>query len=179
MLIAVYMNDQALFDDLWKYEQRSPNARRPDGLVRSTRPGPMRLGSRRRATDADEDMAFALVMADKQWGGKGALASNYLDVAKGQISNIWNNEIYQSKLLLPGNAGATGRRLNISYFAPAYYRVFDKVDTDSTHDWDGGDPDRLRHDHQRAQRRQRQRTRATGWSPPGAPATARQRGASA
>ena len=29
------------------------------------------------AGDADEDMAFALLMADKQWGGKGSLDRNY------------------------------------------------------------------------------------------------------
>ena len=34
------------------------------------------------ATDADEDMAFALVMADKQWGGKGALSKNYIDICE-------------------------------------------------------------------------------------------------
>jgi glycosyl hydrolase family 8 len=133
MLIAVYMNDQALFDDLWKYEQLWPNAKTGlmDWYINAA--GTMRLGIGP-ATDADEDMAFALVMADRQWGGKGSLAANYIDVAKDQISKIWNNEIYQSKLLLPGNWGDWST-INISYFAPAYYRVFDNVDTDSTHNW--------------------------------------------
>jgi len=133
MLIAVYMNDQALFDDLWRYEQLWPNDKTGlmDWYINAA--GNMRLGTGP-ATDADEDMAFALVMADRQWGGKGALASNYIDIAKDQISKIWNNEIYQSKLLLPGNWGDWST-VNISYFAPAYYRVFDNVDTDTTHDW--------------------------------------------
>ena len=104
MLIAVYMNDQALFDDLWKYEQLWPNdmSGLMDWYINAA--GTMRLGTGP-ATDADEDMAFALVMADRQWGGKGSLASNYIDIAKDQISKIWNNEIYQSKLLRPGNWG--------------------------------------------------------------------------
>jgi endo-1,4-beta-D-glucanase Y len=133
MLIAVYMNDQALFDDLWKYEQLWPNDKTGlmDWYINAA--GTMRLGTGP-ATDADEDMAFALVMADRQWGGKGSLSSNYIDIAKDQISKIWNNEIYQSKLLLPGNWGDWST-VNISYFAPAYYRVFDSVDTDTTHDW--------------------------------------------
>ncbi len=133
MLIAVYMNDQALFDDLWKYEQLWPNDKTGlmDWYINAE--GTMRLGTGP-ATDADEDMAFALVMADRQWGGKGSLSASYIDVAKDQITKIWNNEIYQSKLLLPGNWGDWST-INISYFAPAYYRVFDNVDTDSTHDW--------------------------------------------
>ncbi len=133
MLIAVYMNDQALFDDLWRYEQLWPNAMTGlmDWYINAA--GTMRLGTGP-ATDADEDMAFALLMADRQWGGKGSLGSNYIDVAKDQINKIWNNEIYQSKLLRPGNWG-DWTTINISYFAPAYYRVFDAVDTDTTHDW--------------------------------------------
>jgi endo-1,4-beta-D-glucanase Y len=133
MLIAVYMNDQALFDDLWKYEQLWPNDKTGlmDWYINAA--GSMRLGTGP-ATDADEDMAFALVMADRQWGGKGSLSSNYIDIARDQIGKIWNNEIYQSKLLLPGNWGDWST-INISYFAPAYYRVFDNVDTDSTHNW--------------------------------------------
>ncbi len=133
MLIAVYTNDQALFDDLWKYEQLWPNDKTGlmDWYINAA--GTLRLGTGP-ATDADEDMAFALVMADRQWGGKGSLASNYIDVAKDQINKIWNNEIYQSKLLLPGNWGDWST-INISYFAPAYYRVFDMIDTDTTHDW--------------------------------------------
>ena len=133
MLIAVYMGDQALFDDLWKYEQLWPNDK--TGLMDwyIDAGGTMRLGTGP-ATDGDEDMAFALVMASRQWGGKGSLAANYLDIAKDLITKIWNNEIFQSKLLRPGNWGDWST-VNISYFAPAYYRVFDAVDTDTTHDW--------------------------------------------
>ena len=133
MLLAVYMNDQALFDDLWKYQLLWPNDRTGlmDWYINAA--GTLRLGTGP-ATDADEDMAFALVMASRQWGGKGSLAGNYLDVAKDLIGKIWNNEIYQSKLLKPGSWGDWST-VNISYFAPAYYRVFDAVDSDATHDW--------------------------------------------
>ena len=54
------------------------------------------------ATDADEDIAFALVMADKQWGSTGSL--NYLNLAKTQINNIWLHEITDSKLAGPGDS---------------------------------------------------------------------------
>ena len=45
------------------------------------------------ATDADEDMAFALVMADRQWGGAGSLDRSYLDYARELIDDIWTYEI--------------------------------------------------------------------------------------
>ena len=54
------------------------------------------------ATDADEDIAFALLMADKQWGSAGTL--NYLNLAKTQINNIWLHEIVDSKLAGPGDS---------------------------------------------------------------------------
>jgi endo-1,4-beta-D-glucanase Y len=134
MIIAVYMNDQSLFDDLWNYEQQHLDSmtglmnwyinaagtdigHNPDGN------GP--------ATDADEDMAWALVMADRQWGGKGSLAKAYLDTAKDVIQRIWDHEIYASKLIMPGPWGGGWDKVNPSYFAPAYYRVFAKVSGDT------------------------------------------------
>ena len=74
-------------------------------------------------------------MADKQWGSAGAL--NYLNLAKAQINNIWLHEIVDSKLAGPGDGwGPTDlwKNINISYFAPAYYRVFGRV-TGQTTNW--------------------------------------------
>jgi endo-1,4-beta-D-glucanase Y len=132
MLVAVYMNDQRLFDDLWKYEQHWKDN---NGLMNwyiladGSGLGPNGSGG---ATDADEDMAFALVMADKQWGGQGSLAMTYHEYALGQIGNIWASEIQDSKLPKPGEWGGWNT-VNISYFAPAYYRVFGALDPG--HDW--------------------------------------------
>jgi endo-1,4-beta-D-glucanase Y len=128
MLIAVYMNDQSLFDDLWLYEQENLD---PNGLMNWAPDGPSDStgGCIGGATDADEDMAFALVMADRQWGGQGTLAETYLAAARAQIKNIWYNEIYNYLWLRAGDGSwATNANQNISYFAPAYYRVFAQVD---------------------------------------------------
>ena len=137
MLIAVYMDDQTLFDDLWQYEQTQIDGRyglmnwyiKADGSGPADNPsgvGP--------ATDADEDMAYALIMADKQWGGKGKLSKNYLDFAKAQMSAVWNNEIYNFIYLRAG-PWADSSNLNISYFAPSYYKVFATIDKTPTSDW--------------------------------------------
>lgn len=133
MMIAVYMGDQALFDDLWKYEQSFLDR---NGLMDwyINAAGTERLGSGA-ATDADEDMAFALLMADKQWGGMGSLTKTYLQTAKEQITKIWNHEVYDYKHLKPGDTWGDGGTINISYFAPYYYRLFAKVDTANTMNW--------------------------------------------
>lgn len=142
MLIAVYMGDpdsHTLFDNLWKYEQLHLDGNKLmnwsiDASGNVSASGGMMLGAGG-ATDADEDMAFALVMADKQWGSSGAL--NYASLAAAQISAIWNHEIYNSNLAGPGDSwGPTNlfQDINISYFAPAYYRVFKTID--GSHDWD-------------------------------------------
>jgi endo-1,4-beta-D-glucanase Y len=133
MMIAVYMNDRALFDDLWRYSQLHLNS---NGLMNwsisadgNSAPG---LGG---ATDADEDIAFSLVMADRQWGSSGSL--NYGNLAREQITKVWNHEIIDSKLAGPGDGwGPTNlwNHINISYFAPAFYRIFKQVDPG--HDWD-------------------------------------------
>lgn len=125
MIIAVYMNDQMLFDELWKYEQMYLGM---NGLMDwyISADGTQRLGTGG-ASDADEDMAWALLMADKQWGGQGTLGDTYLNIAKKQIDLIYNNEVYQSKLIKPGDTWGDWTTVNASYFAPSYYRAFEKA----------------------------------------------------
>jgi endo-1,4-beta-D-glucanase Y len=135
MLLAVYMDDQPLFDGLWKYEQLHLNGNGlmnweigPDGGVTA--------GGSGGATDGDEDMAFALVMADLQWGGRGTLNDTYLNHAKKLIDAIWNFEVDHTRqdMLKPGDQWGDVDVTNPSYFAPAYYRVFGPV-TGKTAEW--------------------------------------------
>jgi endo-1,4-beta-D-glucanase Y len=141
MLIAVYMNDSKLFDDLWQYALKYPsNAKsgtsdvstilmnwyvNADGSLDTSTDGSCNcqkyIGA---ATDADEDMAFALIMASKQWGGQGSLSKSYEQYAKDLLDAIWNYEIYDGKLPRNGNRWGDWNSLNVSYFAPAFYRVF-------------------------------------------------------
>ncbi|HMA93181.1 MAG TPA: glycosyl hydrolase family 8 [Polyangiaceae bacterium] len=136
MIIAVYMDDQALFDDLWRYALLHSSSEPYPGT------GPTILmnwyilasgeigknpGGGGAATDADEDMAWALIMADKQWGGKGKLEKSYLDYAKQLLGDIWKYEILDSKLPKNGSGWGGWDNLNVSYFAPSYYRVFATV----------------------------------------------------
>jgi endo-1,4-beta-D-glucanase Y len=133
MLIAVYMDDAMLLDELWKYEQLWLD---DNGLMDwyINAAGNDRLGTGA-ATDADEDMAFALVMADRQWGGRGTLDRSYLDYAKDQIKRFWDHEIFEGKLARAGDHFGDWNNVNISYFAPGYYRVFAKIDGNQS-GWD-------------------------------------------
>ncbi|MDP9036182.1 MAG: glycosyl hydrolase family 8 [Myxococcota bacterium] len=135
MILAVAMNDQPTFDSLWKYEQLFLDGSGlmnweilPDGS------GPTTQGTGA-ATDADEDMAFALLWADHRWGGRGSLADAYRAVALKQIALVWQSEVDHSRgeALKPGDQFPGGAAiLNISYFAPAYYRLFGVASGDQT-----------------------------------------------
>jgi endoglucanase len=130
MLIAVMVGDKTLFDALWSYEQSHKSSA---GNLMTWCLGSVKSGSGTActqsggsATDADEDMAFALIEAGKQWGG------TYASTASSLISDIWNHDIDTSANLPTGgsNYGSVSSKVtNPSYFAPAYYRIFATIDT--------------------------------------------------
>jgi endo-1,4-beta-D-glucanase Y len=138
MLLAVYMDDQATFDQLWLYEQ-TMTYQDVNGLMNwyISADGQTVLG-KWGATDADEDMAFALLMADKQWGGQGSLSKTYLAYATAQITAIWNFEIIENKLAGGGDSPMywSWHNVNISYFAPAYYKAFKAANIPAGANWD-------------------------------------------
>jgi hypothetical protein len=127
MIIGVMMDDQPLFDALWKYSQLWVNEH---GLMHwyINAAGTQVLGNGG-ATDSDEDIAWSLVMADRQWGGSGTVGTPYLDLAKAQIERIWQWEVDHTRqdLLLPGDAWGSNIIFNPSYFAPNQYRIFGQV----------------------------------------------------
>jgi endo-1,4-beta-D-glucanase Y len=86
------------------------------------------------ATDADEDAAYALLQADKVFGG-----GTYKADALKMIGDIWTSDIDGGGTKLPkggSNYGSpTGAITNASYFAPSFYKAFKAAG--DTHDWDG------------------------------------------
>jgi endo-1,4-beta-D-glucanase Y len=133
MLLAVYANDQSTFDNLWMYSQQFLDSH---GLMNwYIAPDGNSVLGMNAATDADEDMAFALLMADKRWGGKGSLATTYLAAAQKQIGLIWQYEVDpKNNYVLTSGDVSDGSVINISYFAPAWYREFGKA-TSATANW--------------------------------------------
>ena len=121
MLFAVYMNDKTTFDAIWKYEQKHLDTR---GLMNwhINSNGTTAGGGANSATDADEDMALALVMADKQWGG-------YTTTATSMLTTVAMNDFGTDGTI---KGGDTYVAVNPSYIAPAFYRVFAAYVTDAT-----------------------------------------------
>ena len=128
MIIAVMFDDQPLFDALWQYALCFLNV---NGLMSwyIAPDGSQALGSGG-ATDSDEDMAWALVMAHRQWGGRGALGETYLSHAQRQIDRVWQFEVDHQDydgMLIPGDEWRGQNVFNPSYFAPHQYRLFGEV----------------------------------------------------
>lgn len=83
------------------------------------------------ASDADIDIAYALVIASKKWD-----KPKYLEQAKKIIKDIYKYEtkiVHFKRVLMPGAAQVNSDivELNPSYFAPYAFRVFDKIDKEN------------------------------------------------
>jgi endo-1,4-beta-D-glucanase Y len=118
MLYAVYMNEKDTFDRLWQYAQAHLDMR---GLMHWRINANGTTGGMNSATDSDEDMGFALIMADKQWGG-------YTTVATDFIALVAMHD-FQADGTIRG--GDTYNAVNPSYLAPAFYREFAAYTGDS------------------------------------------------
>jgi uncharacterized repeat protein (TIGR02543 family) len=136
MLIMVYMdnatnNTQGQFDKMWNYYKNNENG---NGLMNWEITGYSTVSGSNGATDADLDVALALMMAYKQWGN-----STYLTNAQTLISAIYNKEV-NSGLLSPGDGwnegGISGwtNDYNPSYFSTAALEIF-KNDQATGSDW--------------------------------------------
>ncbi|MEP7052298.1 MAG: glycosyl hydrolase family 8 [Pseudomonadota bacterium] len=135
MIAAVYMNDRPTFDGLWTYAQAHFDA---NGLMNwhIDAGGTVSGNGMGSATDADEDMAWALLMASNQWS-----SAAYLAAAKSMITAIATNCIGVDNTLKPGDSwGDVDVPVYPDYFAPSYYRVFAKVT--SNPNWSGAIIDR-------------------------------------
>jgi len=128
LMIAVMLDEQALFDAFYGYALEFRNE---NGLMSwYIAPDGSRALGTGAASDADEDIAWALVMADRQWGGRGALAQSYLDHAKRDIDRIYELDVDHgalADLFLPGDEWRGRDVWNPSYFAPSEYRLFGEV----------------------------------------------------
>ena len=81
------------------------------------------------ATDGDLDIAYALLLADRQWGSSGAV--NYLQKGKATIASILASEIHPQNSILVGDwAGSSDSHYDgtrPSDFAPGHFKAFQKA----------------------------------------------------
>lgn len=141
MLRAVWQSDKATFDKTWEWTK--DHIQREDELF-SWKWGEKSDGTygvltdeggQNTASDADVDIAFALMMAAGRWQQQ-----EYADEAKKLIPAIWEKEVvtiqgkpYLASNDLEKNSSTDDVVMNPSYFAPYAYREFAKID--QRHDW--------------------------------------------
>ncbi len=99
-IMAGYDKDaREIFDGLWKFSRQYPSSISPDLMAWEI---PKKVKNSNSAFDGDTDMAYALLMADKQWGSAGNI--HYANEAKKLIEAIYKYTIGKdSKLPLLGD----------------------------------------------------------------------------
>jgi len=125
MLASVYVGDQATFDGLWAFTKAHLDQY---GLMNwhLNADGSTASGGSGSATDADEDIAFALLMASDQWKG-----GTYLADGVTMVKAIRQNELFTDGSVQNGDSWNGSNALYPDYFSPAYYRVFAKATNDT------------------------------------------------
>lgn len=125
MLAAVYRGDQATFDGLWGYAKAHFDA---NGLMNwhidaGGNPVPQPNGTEPgSASDGDEDIAWALLMASDQW-----TSTAYLADAKTYIDGMYFGSVQSDYRLTPGDKWGADPTVFPDYFSPAYYRAFSRA----------------------------------------------------
>jgi endo-1,4-beta-D-glucanase Y len=130
LLMAVMMNDQATFDTI--YDAAYTVMVNPDtSLLHWRVANTGEITGFDSATDAEEDVAAALIFAQQrvangEWTQHATRP--YGDQANTLIDAIYTYEVADGRYLTPGDAwGGEGQDiLNLSYFAPAWYRLYDQ-----------------------------------------------------
>ncbi len=130
MLRAVWSNDRKTFDDVWRWTQRVLQVRQ-DKLFAWKWKG--KVLSFDAATDADTDIAMALVLASRRFDNP-----RYEQDALEILHSIWDLEV----LHLRGGSYVTAGNwavhedypmIHVAYLAPYAYELFASVDPQ--HDW--------------------------------------------
>lgn len=138
MLRAAWMNDHDTFKGVWLWTQHHLQHRLEDKLISWKWQNGV-LADPANATDADIDIALALLFGYKTFG-----VEQYLTDAQTIINDLWEQsvtEIDGTYYLVSSNIShgqvPTGILFNPSYLSPAHFRLFAEVDTNPDHDWVG------------------------------------------
>ncbi len=143
MMIAVYMagfdvDAKAYFDGMYKYFRNHPSSITPDLMAWKQSSSCVDVDGNDSASDGDIDIAFSLLLANKQWGSAGEI--NYLYEAKKIISSIMMADVNKSQFnILYGDWVNSSNNTyynatRSSDFIFDHFRSFDKVST--TSNWD-------------------------------------------
>ncbi len=138
LLRSVWIDDKKTFDKVWYWTKN--NLQRSDKLFgwkwgeRQDRTyGFIENGGSNSASDADSDIALALILASRRWND-----DSYKSQALPILNSIWNEEtieILGKRYLTAGNwaTSQSAVQINPSYFTPYSWRIFAQVDP--KHNW--------------------------------------------
>jgi endo-1,4-beta-D-glucanase Y len=133
LLRAAWQGDRPAFDTVWHWTAANLQVR-GDGLFASLWGGGA-VQDHNTATDADTDIALALLFGQRRFGD-----TAYRSAAQTVLSGMWQHDVTSvngMNVVTAGNWAATqqspGPVINPSYFAPYAYRVFAREDT--AHPW--------------------------------------------
>lgn len=123
---------KAIYDNLFRYVKSHPSGKSKH-LMAWAQYINGKDADNTSASDGDIDIAYSLLLADKQWGSKGAI--NYLDEGKAIIGAIMEHEINHktwSVLLSDGVESESKDYFDTrsSDFMPAHFKAFEKATGD-------------------------------------------------
>lgn len=103
MLLTVMMagadsNAKTYFDGLYRYYKAHPSTNNPYLMAWKQNSSFQNIEGENSATDGDMDIAYAMLLADKQWGSSGSI--NYLSEAKSMINAIMQSDVNPSRWTL-------------------------------------------------------------------------------
>ena len=134
MLIAAYMADKTLFDGLYRYAKQWMTDASGNYLMDwQINSSGVRIGSNG-ATDADQDMAFALLVAEKQWGNTTTTGFNYHNEFQLICNAMCLTEFGGSGQVYAGDQHASAYYFR-SYLCPAWYKCFGAQTSSSAYNW--------------------------------------------
>jgi endoglucanase len=130
LLLSALLNDRTAFESIWQWTTTALSRKEKFGdrlLAWHWTPanGVIDWNS---ASDADVDVALALIIAGTRWS-----EDRYLNDARALLADILKLESTLAngrRVLLPGNWQPKELVLNPSYFSPAHYRIFAALTND-------------------------------------------------
>lgn len=140
LLRAVWLDDRETFDRVWNWTKN--NLDRPSdkllgwkwGKLENNAYGFLPDGGQNPASDADQDIALALLLANRRWK-EPAYKADALPLLK----DIWTIETDVAggkRYLIAGDWARNAQQITVnpSYFAPYAWKIFAKEDTQ--HNWE-------------------------------------------
>ncbi|MEK8031781.1 glycosyl hydrolase family 8 [Ideonella sp. DXS29W] len=140
MVLAAYMDDQAVFDEMLRYFRNHPTDQSADLMAwkQTLQGGKMvDVEGRDSATDGDLDVAYSLLLAHVQWGSGGS--HDYLAEARKVMSAILKFDVNPKKNNLTVGSWVSGtdrKYTRPSDFMASHILAFARWDSANSARWD-------------------------------------------